>query len=86
MTPAAALGLVLCAAGASASSIPAVVISATGTVNAPGLASGQAEVALDACGNIYSILSYDGTVSEIPAGGGTPTTVLGSSGVNYDRN
>lgn len=71
---------------AAGSYVPPVVVTASSSVTATGLAWNEANVALDACGNIYAIQSPAGIVSEIPAGGGTPTTVIPSDGLNYDVN
>jgi sugar lactone lactonase YvrE len=71
---------------AAGSYVPPVVISASSTVTATGLAWNEANVALDACGNIYAIQSPTGIVTEIPAGGGAISTVIPTDGLNYDVN
>ena len=68
------------AAEASASTPAAVLYSHT-TVSSTGLASNQAGIALDACGNLYTIQSGTGNVYETPAGGGTATLLY--TGVAY---
>lgn len=78
------LAMLLPRSMAASSNVPPVVISNVVTVNASGLTTNEAYVALDACGNIYSIASYGGQVFETPAGGGTATTVLSGQGPNYD--
>jgi sugar lactone lactonase YvrE len=67
----------------AASNVPTVVVTATSTVTSTGLPSDQVNVALDACGNIYSMQQYGGAVTETPYGGGTSTTVLAAGGANY---
>lgn len=69
----------------AASSVPAVVISSQGTI-ATGLTNNQAAAAVDACGNIYTVASYSGQVTEIPAGGGTPTKVFSENSDNWTIN
>jgi sugar lactone lactonase YvrE len=71
---------------AAGSYVPPVVVSASSTVTATGLAWNEANVALDACGNIYAIQSPTGIVTEIPAGGGAISTVIPTDGLNYDVN
>jgi len=71
---------------AASPKVPPVVITAISTVTATGLPSSQANVSLDACGNIYSIESPYGVVSEVPVGGGAASTVVSSDGLNYDVN
>jgi len=61
-------------AARAASGVPPVVVSSVSTV-ATGLPNNEAAIALDACGNIYSIASNSAKVTRIPAGGGAPTTV-----------
>jgi sugar lactone lactonase YvrE len=63
-----------------------VVVTASSAVTATGLAWNEANVALDACGNIYAIQSPTGIVTEIPVGGGAITTVIPTDGLNYDVN
>ena len=58
----------------AASNVPPVVVSSVSTV-ATGLPNNEAMVATDACGNIYSVASYSAQLTEIPAAGGTPTTL-----------
>jgi sugar lactone lactonase YvrE len=82
------LGLIGCLStglASAASNVPAVVIS-TKVTTATGLTGNEAGVALDACGNIYAIASSGGQVTEIPAGGGAPTTVLAAAGDNWGAN
>ncbi len=71
---------------AAGSSAPSIVVTATNTVTATGLGANQAAVAVDACGNIYSIESPSGVLSEIPAGGGAASVLLTGDGLNYDTN
>jgi sugar lactone lactonase YvrE len=73
-------------AAKAGTNVPPVVITNSITVNASGLATNQAAIALDACGNIYTIASPGGVLSEIPAGGGTLSTILTGDGINYDVN
>ncbi len=84
-------------AAMAGSNIPSVVITGPTTVPATGLGYYQANIALDSCGNIYSIQSGSvysapggavagGLVVEIPAGGGAATTILAAGGPNYDSN
>lgn len=61
-------------------SVPAATVTAATTIPSVGLASSQVSVALDACGNIYTMTNYNGTIWETPAGGGTPITVQSGSG------
>jgi sugar lactone lactonase YvrE len=69
--------LLLPLAAEASSSVPAVVISSqTTTVTSTGLGSNQQGIALDACGNAYTIQSGTGSVYETPFGGGTATLVL----------
>jgi sugar lactone lactonase YvrE len=63
----------------SSSYVPAVVATSTSTVPASGLPGGLGDVALDACGNIYTVNQGSGQVVEIPFGGGAATTLLGSA-------
>ena len=78
-------------------SVPSSVVTVETTVPATGLGAYQVNLALDACGNIYTIQSGSiygaatgysaingGQVSEIPAGGGAATTIVGNDGINYD--
>ena len=59
--------------------VPPVVATSTSTVPATGLPGGLGDVALDACGNIYTANQGSGQVIEIPYGGGAATTVLGAA-------
>ncbi len=73
---------------AAAQNVPPAVISAYSPINAPGLAAYQSFIAVDACGNIYTMQNPNGninggTVTEIPAGGGTPQVVINGSGQTY---
>jgi len=56
-----------------------LLATSTSTVPATGLPGNLGDVALDACGNIYTAdqSSGSGPVVEIPYGGGAATTVLG---------
>lgn len=85
----AAIFVMLYLPSASASSnVPAAVISSSTAVNVTGLESDEAYVALDACGNLYTVVSYGttagGTVYETPVGGGAATQVLAGAGPNYN--
>jgi sugar lactone lactonase YvrE len=78
------LALLLPLTALASSNVPAVVItSQILTVNSPGLASNQTNLALDACGNMYSIQQGTGNVYETPAGGGAATDVM-SNGWAYN--
>lgn len=67
------------------SSVPAVVVSSAGTT-ALGLTDHEAGVALDSCGNIYAIANFGGQITEIPAGGGSPTILITAAGDNWTTN
>jgi sugar lactone lactonase YvrE len=67
--------LALFAAEASASAPAAVIYNHT-TVPSTGLPGSQNGVALDACGNVYTIQGGSGNVYETPAGGGAATQVF----------
>jgi sugar lactone lactonase YvrE len=82
LTVAAGLCLIPASSLAQGSSyVPPVVATSTSTVPATGLPGNLGDVALDACGNIYTAdqSSGSGPVVEIPYGGGAATTVLGAS-------
>ncbi len=64
---------------AAASDVPPAVVTAQTTVSATGLPGDDANVALDACGNIYTLNQGSGQVVEVPNGGGAATTVLAAS-------
>ncbi len=70
---------------AASSSVPPIVITSNSTVTATGLAGGEGNVAVDACGNIYTVQRYGGEVDEIPGGGGAAIVVLAAGGANYDE-
>lgn len=63
----------------SSAYVPPVVAASTSTVPATGLPGDLGDVALDACGNIYTANQGSGQVIEIPYGGGAATTVLGAT-------
>jgi sugar lactone lactonase YvrE len=74
---------------AAAQSVPPAVITGVSSVNAPGLAPYQAFIAIDSCGDIYTMQNPNypsingGTVTEIPVGGGAPQVVIAGTGQNY---
>jgi hypothetical protein len=75
---------------ATAQNVPPAVISGLSAVNAPGLAPNEGFIAVDACGDIYTIQNpiyptlNGGQVTEIPAGSGTPQVVISNAnGVPY---
>jgi sugar lactone lactonase YvrE len=72
------------ALAATSSYVPPIVITSTSAVPATGLPGDQSNVALDACGNIYTVQQYGGQVVEIPYGGGAAKTVVAAGGANYD--
>jgi len=78
--------LLLAASSASAtgSNAPPIVVTSSSALAATGLAGGESEVAVDACGNVYAIQEYGGEVDEIPAGGGAITVVMAAGGANYE--
>jgi sugar lactone lactonase YvrE len=59
--------------------VPPVVATSINTVPATGLPGSLGDVALDACGNIYTANQGSGQVVEIPYGGGAATTVLAAA-------
>ena len=63
--------------------VPPIVVTSTATVAATGLPGNLTNVALDACGDIYTVNQGSGQVVEIPYGGGTAATVLGAA-ITYD--
>jgi sugar lactone lactonase YvrE len=81
---------------ASSSYVPPVVVSSASTVATTGLGIYQTDVAIDACGNFYTVQSgaiyypdsavSGGQVTEIPAGGGAATVILAAEGPSYDSN
>jgi sugar lactone lactonase YvrE len=93
-----AIGMLMLAlfAGAAGATTPPVVASITdGTVTATGLPGGMTNsVAIDACGNMYTIQGtnngavYGGSIYETPAGGGAAVKVLTGTGsnLNWDSN
>lgn len=68
---------------ACAQYVPPAVVTSAGTVAATGLPGNLSNVALDACGNIYTVNQGNGKVVEIPNGGGPAATVLGAA-ITYD--
>jgi sugar lactone lactonase YvrE len=74
---------------ATAQNVPPAVISGLSSVNAPGLAPYEVFIAVDACGDIYTMQNAvypniaGGQVTEIPAGGGTPQVVITAAGQTY---
>ena len=75
---------ILCWASPSAkaqasSYVPPVIATSSVAVSATGLPGSLGNVALDSCGDIYTINAGNGQVVEIPFGGGAATTVLGSN-------
>lgn len=72
------VGAIAMPARAANSYVPSLVVSSTNAVNASGLPGNLGDVALDACGNIYTINAGSGQVVEIPYGGGAASTVLGA--------
>ena len=73
------VGAIAMPARAANSYVPSLVVSSTNAVNASGLPGNLGDVALDACGNIYTINAGSGQVVEIPYGGGAASTVLGAN-------
>jgi len=69
---------------AQSSYVPPVVATSTSTVPATGLPGDEANVGLDACGNIYAVQQFGGAVVEIPYGGGAAKTIVAAGGANYD--
>ena len=67
------------AAASAVSNVPAVVMTAQNTIADPGVSYTSGSIALDGCGNLYTIEGYGGALLQIPAGGGTPVTVLPGS-------
>ena len=63
----------------ASSYVPSLVVSSTNPVPATGLPGGLGDVALDGCGNIYTVNQGSGQVVEIPSGGGTASIVLGAA-------
>jgi len=64
---------------AASSYVPPIVVSSANAVAASGLPGDLGDVALDACGNIYTINAGSGQLVEIPYSGGAATTVLGAN-------
>jgi len=64
--------------------VPPIVVTSTGVVPATGLSGNQADVALDACGDIYTVEQTAAQVDEIPAGGGAIKVVVPAGGAGYD--
>ena len=73
------VGAIAMPARAANSYVPSLVVSSTNAVNASGLPGNLGDIALDACGNIYTINAGSGQVVEIPYGGGAASTVLGAN-------
>jgi sugar lactone lactonase YvrE len=69
---------------AANSNTPPIVVTSSSAVPATGLAGGESEAAVDACGDIYAIQLFGGEVDEIPAGGGAATVVVPAGGANYE--
>jgi sugar lactone lactonase YvrE len=73
------IGIVLTGTAFAAGSASQLAVSGISTP-AQGLANKQTGVAVDACGNVYALTAQTGEITEIPAGGGTPTAVSGTGG------
>lgn len=67
------------AAALTSSYVQPIVATSTGAVAATNLPGDLGNVALDACGNIYTVNEGSGQIVEIPYGGGAATTVLGAT-------
>jgi len=70
----------------ASSSVPPVVLSSNSTVPSTGLASNPNGIALDACGNLYTVHGYGGDVWETPAGGGAAKKIYAGTGANWSGN
>jgi sugar lactone lactonase YvrE len=78
------LAFLLPMAQTARASAPAAVISTVTTLSPASLPGNQVGVAVDNCGNIYSIQYESGNVYETPAGGGTASKVFtGSAPTGY---
>lgn len=84
------------AAQAQSSYVPPVVVTAPTTVTATGLPNYQAHVAIDLCGNFYTLQSGSvysdgpavngGLLSFTPSGGGSVQAVYPAAGTSYNAN